>query len=96
MARRDDVPSRGPGLWTAFCLMLCSLGFLGSARGATIPVTNTNDSGAGSLRAAITTANADSGDTINITATGTITLLSALPAIAADMTNGFHIRADDC
>ena len=86
MARRDDVPSRGPGFWTAFCLMLCSLGFLGSARGATIPVTNTNDSGAGSLRAAITTANADTGDTINITATGTITLLSALPAIAADMT----------
>ncbi len=86
MARRDDVPSRGPGLWTAFCLMLCSLGFLGSARGATIPVTNTSDSGAGSLRAAITTANADTGDTINITATGTITLLSALPAIAADMT----------
>ena len=66
--------------------MLCSLGFLGSARGATIPVTNTSDSGAGSLRAAITTANADTGDTINITATGTITLLSALPAIAADMT----------
>jgi len=86
MARRDDVPSRGPGLWTAFCLILCSLGSLGTARGATITVTNTNDSGANSLRAAITTANADTGDTINITATGTITLLTALPAIAADMT----------
>ncbi len=86
MARRDDVSSRGPGLWTAFCLVLCSLGFLGSACGATITVTNTNDSGANSLRAAITTANGDTGDTIDITATGTITLLSALPAITADMT----------
>ena len=86
MVRRVDVPSRVSRMWAVFCLMLCGLGFLGSARGATIPVTNTNDSGSGSLRAAITTANADSGDTINITATGTITLLSALPAIAADVT----------
>jgi len=86
MARRDYVPSRSRMLWTVFCLMLCSLGFLGNAWGATIPVTTTADSGTGSLRDAITTANANAGDIINITATGTITLLSPLPAITANMT----------
>ncbi len=87
MARRDYVPSRSRMLWTVFCLMLCSLGFLGNAWGATIPVTNTTDSGPGSLRQAIITANADNaGDIINITATGTITLLSTLPAITANIT----------
>ena len=86
MARRNRFPSCSRLLWPVLCLLLCSLGLLGNASGATIPVTNTNDSGAGSLRAAITTANGDSGDMINITATGTVTLLSALPALAADMT----------
>ena len=86
MARRNRFPSCSRLLWPVLCLVLCSLGLLGNASGATIPVTNTNDSGAGSLRAAITTANGDSGDMINITATGTVTLLSALPALAADMT----------
>jgi hypothetical protein len=52
-----------------------------------ITVTNTNDSGSGSLRDAITQANSDNdGDTIEISATGTITLASSLPAIAANMT----------
>jgi hypothetical protein len=73
-------------LLTAFCLVLCSLGFSGRASGATITVTNTNDSGTGSLRDAITMANANPPGTINITATGTITLLSTLPAITANMT----------
>src|SRR5271170_1548238 len=86
MARRDYVPSRGRMLWTAFCLILCSLGLLGNARGTTITVTTTADSGTGSLRDAITTANANAGDTINFSVTGTITLLSTLPAITADMT----------
>lgn len=50
--------------------------------GTTLFVTNTNDSGPGSLRAALVTANSDGvGDTIVISATGTITLQSALPAL---------------
>lgn len=50
----------------------------------TIVVSNTNDSGPGSLRQAIT--NASSGDTISITATGTINLASALPTIDKNLT----------
>jgi hypothetical protein len=48
---------------------------------ATLTVLNTNDSGAGSLRQAIT--NANPGDTINATPglSGTITLLSNLPPV---------------
>ncbi|MBX3068796.1 MAG: right-handed parallel beta-helix repeat-containing protein [Cryobacterium sp.] len=50
-------------------------------------VTTTADSGAGSLRQAILDANADpSADTINITATGTLTLLSDLPVITEPLT----------
>jgi hypothetical protein len=43
-----------------------------SAHAATITVTNTNDSGPGSLRQAL--ANANNGDRINFAVTGTITL----------------------
>lgn len=50
------------------------------ASSAAFSVTNTNDSGAGSLRQAIIDANAAAGtDTITISATGTINLQSALP-----------------
>ena len=45
-----------------------------SAHAANITVTNTNDSGLGSLRQALTIAN--DGDTINFAVTGTITLTS--------------------
>src|SRR5258707_8214998 len=50
----------------------------------TFVVSNLNDSGAGSLRAAITAANADSSGTstaINFSVNGIINLASALPAI---------------
>lgn len=67
----------------AVLLSLCLVA--GTAGATTITVSNTSDSGAGSLRDALTTANGDSGDTIQITATGTITLQSALPAIEASM-----------
>jgi hypothetical protein len=54
-------------------------------RADTIDVTNTNDSGPGSLRAAITQANASSGDVIDIDVEGKVFLLTALPDITEDM-----------
>ncbi len=56
------------------------------ARADTFEVTNTNDSGAGSLRQAITGANSNTeADTIEIGATGTVVLESALPELTTDM-----------
>ncbi|MCA8936032.1 MAG: hypothetical protein KDB68_07485, partial [Planctomycetes bacterium] len=53
----------------------------------TFTVSNTNDSGTGSLRDAITQANATTGaDTIQFGVTGTITLTSALPVISENIT----------
>src|SRR5262249_24792850 len=61
-----------------------------AAPAATFLVTNTNDSGAGSLRQAILNANAAAGaDVINFqigTGAKTITLLSALPLISSPVT----------
>jgi hypothetical protein len=61
-----------------FFLMMSGLG-----RAATITVTNTHDSGAGSLRDAINSANSTPtvATTINFNLNGTITLGSALPTI---------------
>lgn len=55
---------------------------------STFTVTNTNDSGTGSLRAAITSANGAPGATINFQAalSGTVSLVSALPDITAGVT----------
>lgn len=65
---------------------MCLAAFLTAAlaNAATINVTSLSDSGAGSLRAAA--ASAVSGDTINITATGTITLTSGEIAVTKAMT----------
>ena len=57
-----------PLAWLLFCAGAIHL------QAATITVTNTNDSGPSSLRQAL--ANADDGDTINFTVTGTIGLTS--------------------
>lgn len=69
---------------------------IGIAHGATLTVTSLADSGVGSLRDAITAANASVGvaDTINFSVSGTITLASRLPDIADDVTidgTGNHI-----
>jgi predicted outer membrane repeat protein len=56
----------------------------GLARAATLTVTNTSDTGAGSLRDEILAALP--GDAINFSVSGTITLGSALPAIAINLT----------
>lgn len=59
------------------------LAMSGLARAATFTVTNINDTGANSLRDAITSANAAPtvANTINFNVSGTITLGSALPEI---------------
>lgn len=80
---------RQPSGWRAprwFALAALLLAAAGSAQAATFTVVNTSDSGAGSLRQAITSANATPGaDTIafNIPGAGvhTITLASTLPDI---------------
>ena len=71
------------GVITALCCVLLER----SAWSATFPVTSTADSGAGSLRDAISQANATPGDDIlGITATGVINLASALPDLSSNMT----------
>jgi hypothetical protein len=72
-----------------FLLTLCTLALpLGQLAASNFTVTNTNDLGAGSLRAAITSANGDASPphTITITATGTISLATALPTINRNTT----------
>ncbi len=58
-------------------------------KAATYSVTNTADSGAGSLRQAVLDANGNPGtDTVSFTATGTITLLSTIDIIQAAIIDG--------
>jgi parallel beta-helix repeat protein len=58
----------------------------GQSLAATYTVTNLNDSGSGSLRAAIQSANGDPGSTVEFSAAGTINLASPLPEITATTT----------
>jgi hypothetical protein len=61
-------------------VVMASLVAAGSAQAAVFTVSSTGDTGPGTLRDAITAANAAGGaDTINISATGTITLATPLP-----------------
>ncbi len=77
-------PFRTLSLLVANCVWLAGLFLIPAAANATTyTVTNLSDSGTGSLRAAITSANADPGSTIVFQSglTGTIKLASALPNI---------------
>src|SRR4051812_15906005 len=76
----SSLRARGVAVWLALVVEI------GTASAATYTVTNANNSGAGSLRQAITDANANAGqDTINFNIAGTgvhtINLTSALPAV---------------
>lgn len=66
-----------------FLLSFLLLGSTWQARAATLTVTNTDNSGPGSLRDAIN--NAVGGDTINITATGTVLLMAPLLTLNKDL-----------
>jgi parallel beta-helix repeat protein len=67
--------------------MLAAALFPAGASAATIPVTNVNDSGAGSLRQAIVDATTSPvPDEIVLTATGTIALATQLPELSSDTT----------
>jgi predicted outer membrane repeat protein len=76
--------------WVGFYGVVVSLGRVervGARPSTTITVTNTNDSGPGSLRQAILDANGTPGaDVIQVTAVGTIALLSPLPVISEETT----------
>ncbi|WP_100179368.1 autotransporter domain-containing protein [Bradyrhizobium nitroreducens] len=72
------------GLPLRFALIAATLGLACQANAATLFVTTTADSGAGSLRAAITSAG--NGDTIMFQTGGTITLASELPVITRNLT----------
>jgi hypothetical protein len=65
-------------------LSLLMVAMPGLVRAATLTVTNTHDTGGGSLRSEILAAS--SGDTINFSVSGTITLGSSLPAITINLT----------
>jgi hypothetical protein len=67
--------------------LVLPLAFLASQTlAATYTVTNLKDSGPGSLRAAILTANANQGSSVAFAVSGTINLSSTLPTIATQMT----------
>jgi hypothetical protein len=77
-----QASQKGPPFRLEFAVLALALGLVSSALTADFQVTNTVDSGEGSLRWAILSANATAGaNTITCTnVSGTITLLSPLPA----------------
>ncbi len=67
-------------VWAAFSLVLFAFPF-GQARAGTFTVSNLDDTGAGSLRQAILDANSSAGADVIDVPSGTINLLTPLPAI---------------
>ena len=78
----DITGSMGRATRFAIGLLLYAVAL--SVHAATITVTNTNDSGPGSLRQAL--ANANNGDTINFAVTGTISLFNGELVIGKNVT----------
>ncbi|HEV2726768.1 MAG TPA: hypothetical protein VGV34_00660, partial [Solirubrobacterales bacterium] len=92
MHRNSFQCAPAPRRRTFFSLMLVAMVALASiaadARAENFPVTNNDDAGPGSLRAAIEAANADAATPHTVDATGvtgTIGLATALPTITADV-----------
>ncbi len=86
---RGGIMEKKRGIYSIFvlCLILFMLWSVVPVHALTYTVTNTADSGAGSLRQAIIDANANPGaDTINFSVTGTITLGSSLPTVTDPLT----------
>jgi hypothetical protein len=87
-----DMPKHGAHIpnfvqrRTLFGFVLPFVLLAGQAVAATYTVTSLSDSGPGSLRAAMLSANANKGSTVDFATAGTINLSSSLPAIAAQMT----------
>jgi predicted outer membrane repeat protein len=82
-AKTSDIKG-SMGRATRFAIGLLLYAVALPVHAATITVTNTNDSGAGSLRQAL--ADANNGDTINFAVTGTIALTSGGLVVARNVT----------
>ena len=72
--------------WNLGGLALAFILLAGPVMATSFVVTSLSDSGPGSFRAAITSANANTGSTITFGTTGTITLSTPFPSLAAQMT----------
>src|ERR1043166_2883447 len=83
MKKKRTIQSPFSNPWVLTCLGII-FAFVTSVQANVITVTNTNDSGPGSLRQALMIAN--DGDTITFTVTGTITLTSGGLLIAKNIT----------
>jgi trimeric autotransporter adhesin len=87
-----DMPKHGAHIpnfvqrRTLFGFVLPFVLLAGQAVAATYTVANLSDSGPGSLRAAMLSANANKGSTVDFATAGTINLSSSLPAITAQVT----------
>ena len=83
-----NLVNAGKWMGRSFFTFIMSVGFVGAISAQSVyTVTSTDDAGAGSLRQAITDAEANPGaDLIDATGiSGTITLASALPTITSDV-----------
>ena len=87
MYSMSTLKSQKRSTFVKLCFAICLLAIsAATAHAATYTVTNTDDSGAGSLRQAIIDANSNpGGDTIDFSVTGEIVLSGALPNLASSI-----------